>query len=197
MGTPRSTGLTETHEWGQHEGRPGSQQEAPPEQHDEQGAVATATKPSRKERRAQRKQQAEPQEPQERRGRVKKAAAVVGDGANRIRTLIARIIWAVAVVLALTLATGALLIALDANRSNEAVRFVLRSANTVDLGIFARNDGIKTFDGSNADLKNALFNWGLGTVAWLVIGKVLDKIVRPARSRRSLAGGHPGPFGRV
>ncbi len=98
---------------------------------------------------------------------------------NRFRTLVARIIWAVAVVLALVLALGALLIALDANRQNEAVRFVLDAAAAVDLGVFSRTDGIKQFSGANADLKNALFNWGLGAVAWLVIGKVLDKFVRP------------------
>lgn len=114
-----------------------------------------------------------------RRGRAKKAAAVVGDGINRVRTLIARIIWAVAVVMALVLALGALMITWDANRQNEAVTFVLDAADAVDLGIFSRTDGIKEFTRSNADVKNALFNWGLGAVAWLVIGKVLDKIVRP------------------
>lgn len=115
----------------------------------------------------------------DRKGQAKRAAAVVGDGANRVRTLIARIVWAVAVVLALVLALGALLITLDANRQNEAVRFILDAANAVDLGIFSRTDGIKEFTGSNAGVKNALFNWGLGAVAWLVIGKVLDKIIRP------------------
>jgi hypothetical protein len=115
----------------------------------------------------------------DRKGQAKKAAAAVGDGANRVRTLLARIVWAVAVVLALVLALGALLITLDANRQNEAVRFILDAANAVDLGIFSRTDGIKEFTGSNAGVKNALFNWGLGAVAWLVIGKVLDKIIRP------------------
>lgn len=173
--------MSETHQQGQHEGQP-DQPEAPPEQQDGQGAVATEAQPSRKERRAQRKQQPEPSERKERKdrkGQAKKAAAAVGDGTNRLRTIIARIIWAVAVVLALVLATGALLIALDANRQNDAVRFILDAANTVDLGIFSRNGGIKDFTGSNSELKNALFNWGLGAVAWLVIGKVLDKIVRP------------------
>lgn len=115
----------------------------------------------------------------DRKAQAKKAAAVVGDGTNRLRTLAARVIWAVAVVLALVLALGALLIALDANRSNELVSFVLDSAAAVDLGVFSRTDGIKQFDGSNADLKNALFNWGLGALAWLVIGRVLDRVVRP------------------
>lgn len=66
-----------------------------------------------------------------------------------------------------------------ANRQNEAVRFDLDAAASVDLGVFSRTDGIKQFSGGSADLKNALFNWGLGAVAWLVIGKVLDEVVRP------------------
>ncbi len=141
--------------------------------------------PSRKEKRAAAKQAKADQASKadkpdrDRKGQAKKAAAVVGDGANRIRTLIARIVWAVAVVLALVLALGALLITLDANRQNEAVSFLLEAADAVDLGIFSRTDGIKEFTQSNADVKNALFNWGLGAVAWLVIGKVLDKIIRP------------------
>ncbi len=145
--------------------------------------VTTGEKPSRKQlrqtERAEGSEAKEPKEPKDRKGQAKKAAAVVGDGANRLRTLVARIIWAVAVVLAVVLALGALLITLDANRQNEAVSFVLDAASAVDLGIFSRTDGIKEFTGSNAAVKNALFNWGLGAVAWLVIGKILDKVVRP------------------
>jgi hypothetical protein len=144
------------------------------EQQDEKTDAKAEAKADKKAARAEKKAGRA-----DRKGQAKKAAAVVGDGANRVRTLIARIIWAVAVVLALVLALGALLITLDANRQNEAVRFILEAANAVDLGIFSRTDGIKEFTKSNADVKNALFNWGLGAVAWLVIGKVLDKIIRP------------------
>jgi len=30
-----------------------------------------------------------------------------------------------------------------------------------------------------ANTDNALVNWGLGAVAWLVIGRILDRIIRP------------------
>ena len=80
---------------------------------------------------------------------------------------------------ALVLAVGALLIALDANRSNALVEFVLRTADVLDLGVFSRKDGIKQFDGQGAQVKNALLNWGLGAIAWLVVGRVLDRIVKP------------------
>lgn len=149
---------------------------------DQQEQDSTSEKTTRKERRADRKESRPPKqdkEPKDRKGQAKKAAAVVGEGTNRVRTLVARIIWAVAVVLALILALGALLVALDANRGNDLVDFVLRAADAVDLGVFSRSDGIKTFSDGNAALKNALFNWGLGAVAWLVIGRVLDRIIRP------------------
>ena len=72
-----------------------------------------------------------------------------------------------------------LLIAVNANRDNALVRFVLDTANTLDLGIFSRSNGIKHFTGSNADVKNALLNWGLGAVAWLVLGRILERMLRP------------------
>ena len=80
---------------------------------------------------------------------------------------------------ALFLAVGALLIALKANQDNAIVSFVLDVADRLDLGVFSREQGIFTFDGKNAETKNALVNWGIGAIAYLVAGKVLDRIIRP------------------
>jgi hypothetical protein len=99
--------------------------------------------------------------------------------ATKIRATLAQAIWIVCVLAALLLAVGALLIALDANEKNDLVRFVLDAADYVDLGVFSRTDGIKQFEGSGSDVKNALFNWGLGAIAWLVVGRVLERIVKP------------------
>jgi len=96
-----------------------------------------------------------------------------------IRVRIAQLVWLLFLVCALFLAIGALLIALDANKENSLVEFVLDGASAVDLGIFSRNNGIKDFSGSNADVKNALFNWGLGAVAYLIVGRILDRVIRP------------------
>lgn len=95
------------------------------------------------------------------------------------RVRLAQVVWLVFVVAALFLAVGALCVALGANRDNGLVKFVLDGANAVDLGIFSRHNGIKEFTGSNADTKNALFNWGLGAIAWLVVGRILERVVRP------------------
>ncbi len=95
------------------------------------------------------------------------------------RLRIAQAVWVAFVVCALFLAVGALCIALGANRDNSLVRFVLDGADLVDLGVFSRANGIKEFAGDNADAKDALFNWGLGAVAWLVVGRIVERVIRP------------------
>ena len=98
---------------------------------------------------------------------------------GRARVWLAQLVWLVAVVCALFLAVGALLIALDANQDNVLVGLVLDVADVVDLDVFSRKDGIKQFRGDGAQVKNALFNWGLGAIAYLVVGRILDRIIKP------------------
>jgi hypothetical protein len=98
---------------------------------------------------------------------------------DAVRSRVAQVLWLVCVVFALFLAIGALTYALDANEDNSLVEFVREAADRVDLGIFSLENGIKEFVGENSDTKNALFNWGLGAVFWLVLGRVLDRVVRP------------------
>lgn len=99
-------------------------------------------------------------------------------GTASVRTRLASVVWLVAVVCALFLAVGALLIALDANRDNTIVTFVLDGADRLD-GPFNREEGIFTFQGKDAETKGALVNWGIAAVVYLLIGKVLDRIIRP------------------
>jgi hypothetical protein len=108
-------------------------------------------------------------------GSTGSGAAAVG----RVRKILAQVVWILFLLAALFLAVGALLIALDANGKNDLVKLVLDGADTVDLGVFSRDNGVMKFEGSNADTKNALFNWGLGAVAWLVVGRLLERIIRP------------------
>jgi hypothetical protein len=103
----------------------------------------------------------------------------VGNRTASVRVQIARLVWLVCVVAALFLAVGALLIALGANQTNPLVRFVLDGADFFDLGVFSRRNGIKEFHGADAATKNALFNWGIGAIVWLVVGRILDRIIRP------------------
>lgn len=103
----------------------------------------------------------------------------VADGMNEVRRRAAPLIWIVFGLLAAVLVVGALLIALDANTSNSGVEFVLNTADSLDLGIFSRTDGIFTFDGENAESKAALVNWGLAALVYVVVGKVLQRIMEP------------------
>jgi len=92
---------------------------------------------------------------------------------------VAHLIWLVCAFCALLLAVGALMVALDANVKNDLVDVVLRAADAVDMSVFSRQDGVKQFDGQGARVKNALVNWGLAAVAWLVVGRLLDRIIKP------------------
>lgn len=96
-----------------------------------------------------------------------------------LRLRLSQIVWLAAVVCALFLAVGALLVALDANPDNALVRFVLDVADVVDLGVFSRDNGVFTFSGADAETKNALVNWGLAAVGYLVVGRLLERLIRP------------------
>lgn len=101
---------------------------------------------------------------------------------KKIRVLVARVVWAVCVLCALALASAVLMIALDANADNDLVTFVVDAADKVDLGFFDLTNPIKDFDkdlGPGEDTKTALFNYGLGAVVWLVIGRLADRVIRP------------------
>ncbi len=99
--------------------------------------------------------------------------------ASAVRARIAQLVWLVCVLCAIVLALGALLVALKANGDNALVQFIKDAASSVDLGVFDRGDGVLKFDGDNAATKNALVNWSLAAVVWLIIGRILDRIIRP------------------
>lgn len=98
---------------------------------------------------------------------------------HTIRSYASRIVWAIALLAALALAIGALLIALKANQDNTLVAFILDLADIADLGLFSRENGIKQFSGEDAEIKNALFNWGIGALAWLIVGRIVAGVIRP------------------
>jgi hypothetical protein len=113
-----------------------------------------------------------------------------GDGSRRsikggsttvpqLRSRVAQVVWLFFVIAAVFLAVGALCIALDFNPKNPLVEFFVAGANFFDLDIFSRRGGIKTFHGSNADVKNALFNWGIGAIAYLIVGRIVVRIIQP------------------
>jgi hypothetical protein len=106
-------------------------------------------------------------------------AAKVKAGSDAVRSRLAAVVWLVAVVCALFLAVGALLIALKANEDNTIVELILAGADSLD-GPFSLTDGIFTFaDTDDGRVKSALTNWGIAAVVYLVVGKIADRVVRP------------------
>ena len=91
----------------------------------------------------------------------------------------AEIVWFACLLAATALLLGAVLVVLEANTRNALVEAVLRAADWADLGVFSRTAGVKQFTGDGAVVKNAITNWGLGAVAWLVVGRVARRILTP------------------
>ncbi len=114
----------------------------------------------------------------EKRRRRRPSGATVRAGSNAVRSRLASVVWLIAVICALFLAVGALLIALNANEDNSIFDFVISGADFLD-GPLSRTDGLFTFEGKDAATKGALVNWGIAAVVYLVIGKILDRIIRP------------------
>lgn len=101
----------------------------------------------------------------------------------KIRTRLARVVWAACALLALVLAVAAFSYALELRPENPLVDFVRQFANAVDLGIFDLDNPIKAFvdeeNESLAQTKTALTNYGLGAVCYIVVGRLLERIIRP------------------
>ena len=97
----------------------------------------------------------------------------------RVRGLVARAVWVICLTLALVLAAAAFSFALDANDKNDLVQLIRDLANAFDLGFFDLDNPVKKFEDPNSDVKNALFNYGICAVIYLIAGRFLERILRP------------------
>jgi hypothetical protein len=97
----------------------------------------------------------------------------------RVRGLVARAVWIACLVLALIMAAAAFSYALDANDENDLVQLIRDLADTVDLYVFDLDNPVKEFDPPNSAVKNALFNYGICAVIYLILGRFLERIIRP------------------
>jgi hypothetical protein len=104
-------------------------------------------------------------------------------GSDAVRSRIASVVWIVAVVCAVILALAAVLIALQDNvKSGNPIVEWLTSVSNVIAGPFGDVEG-NAFSGGVFNLdstpKEALANWGVAAVLYLVAGRVLDRVIRP------------------
>ena len=97
-----------------------------------------------------------------------------------VRQQAARAVRIVFTALAVILALGAILVVLrgNINEQNAIVKFITDVADAVS-GPFSLEGGIFDFSGKNAAAKNALANWGIAAVVYLVIGRVLANAIAP------------------
>ncbi|MEO7351355.1 MAG: hypothetical protein ABIR34_13300 [Marmoricola sp.] len=101
-----------------------------------------------------------------------------------IRTKAARVVRLVFGVLATILALGAVLVALrsNINEQNSIVELITNVAEAIS-GPFSRTDGIFDFTGKNAVAKNAMLNWGIAAIVYLLVGRLLANAIAPKTSR--------------
>jgi hypothetical protein len=101
-----------------------------------------------------------------------------------VRVRVASAIWMLAVLAAVALALGALLVALDANMDNVLVSAVLDLDRAIDGPFWKVFDFYKeTKSGAQGPpdgVKNHLVNWGLAAAGYLIVGRVLDRLARPS-----------------
>ncbi len=97
----------------------------------------------------------------------------------KLRTAVARVVWLLFVLCASALAVAALLIALKAEPKNPFVEVILDIAKAVDLGIFSLENPIKKFTGGNGRTMTALFNYGIGAIVYLILGRIIERLIRP------------------
>jgi hypothetical protein len=97
-----------------------------------------------------------------------------------VRAKAARLVRIVFGVLATILALGAVLVVLrsNINEANSIVKLITDVANAIS-GPFSLEDGIFNFTGKNAEAKNALLNWGIAAIVYLVVGRLLANAIAP------------------
>ncbi len=103
---------------------------------------------------------------------------------DHLRETMAKIIRVIFLVFAVVLALGAFLVAAQDNVSqdNPLVKFILNFADAID-GPFSRENGIFAFHGENAEVKNAVVNWGIAAIVYLAIGRYLQRLLAPKPTR--------------
>jgi hypothetical protein len=98
---------------------------------------------------------------------------------NTVRGYVATAVWILAVLAAVILAVGALMVTLDFNKNNAFVDFFVTTANNIDFGVFKDFEPGKGETQADVQTKKVLVNWGIAAVIYLVAGKILERIIRP------------------
>jgi hypothetical protein len=86
------------------------------------------------------------------------------------RAWLARAVYLAATAVALILVAGIVLVALEANRSNDIVQLI-RDAAAFLAGPF---DGMFTVDSNKVE---KAVNWGIAAVVWYALGRLIGRVL--------------------
>ena len=106
----------------------------------------------------------------------------LNESSRKARSAVASVVWLLAVAAAAVLAVGALLVALRFNLDNAVVKAITDLADNIDFGelkSFEVRKGASASARQDAVVKSVLVNWGVAALIYLVVGKVLDRVIRP------------------
>lgn len=105
---------------------------------------------------------------------------------DQIRDTMSKVLRIAFLLCSVVLALGAFLVAANENVSqdNVVVKAILNTADAID-GPFSRDNGIFAFQGENADVKDAVVNWGIAAIVYLAIGRYLQRLLAPRPAGRS------------
>lgn len=96
-------------------------------------------------------------------------------GVLPLRYRLASLVWMVAVTCAVVLASAALLVAVA---GQDAARPITDVAETL-AGPLGTTFALHTDGGALDPEKTLLVNWGLAALAYLLAGRLLDRVIRP------------------
>lgn len=108
-------------------------------------------------------------------GRTDPASSGLPGGRRRVISALAGVLGAVGLVCSVVLAVGALLVALGSVDG----AFYDTAARICDALVGPLRDAF-TFSGTNADMKQSLVAWGSGSIAYLLVGLVVQSLLRSA-----------------
>ena len=107
-------------------------------------------------------------------GKARRAGRTSTGGVAKVVHVLAGLLGAVGLACSVVLAVGAFFVARGTDDSNDLFRTL---SQVCDVLVGPLSDAL-SFAGSNANMKEALVAWGLGSLAYLVVGLVAQSFLR-------------------
>lgn len=98
--------------------------------------------------------------------------------ADQVLPRLAQAVRVVVTICVVSLVLGIVLVMFrgNVNEDNPIAALILNISEFVD-GPFSRDGGVFSFSGDGAVTKEAITNWGLAAIVWVVIGRVLSRLL--------------------